>query len=210
MINWVYVVILGLVVGFLSAMFDWPFVVSISIILVFALCSIGYMFYIAYASTDLAKIRKYIVKHKKDPVMNYIHTLEVGTKEQEIEAMEKIIAHYKQPVIKNTYEMNRAIRLDDFERAQYYADQLMDNQNGPYGKALIAAVAGNREEANSYSLKSEWMKYGIEAQLALAERNLEAFDRFAQQSVEAAKGLQRYSLYYSFKKAKLEYDMESK
>lgn len=209
MINWFYVMILGVAVGVISAMLDWPFSVSISIIVIFALCSIGYMFYIAFASTNLLKIKKYIVKHKKDPMLNYILVVENGTKEEEIEAMDRIIAHYKQPVIKHTYQMNRAIRIGDFELAEQFADRLMDTPNGPYGKASIAAFWGDRELAKSYPLKKAWMIYAVDAQLALAEDDKEAFHQFAAKAIDAAKGLQRYSLYYSFKKAELEQEWKN-
>lgn len=206
MINWIYVIILGVTVGLISAMLDWPFSVSISIIVLFALCSIGYMYYIAFASTNLLKIKKYIEKHKKDPMLNYILVVENGTKEEEIEAMDRIIAHYKQPVIKHTYEMNRALRLNDFERAEQFADKLLDTPNGLYGKASIAALLGNRDLAKSYPLKKVWMNDAVDAQLALAENNIELFDQSAAKAIEGAKGLQRYSLYFSLKKAKQEHE----
>ncbi|MCM3721328.1 MULTISPECIES: hypothetical protein [Solibacillus] len=206
MINWIYVIILGVTVGLISAMLDWPFSVSISIIVLFALCSIGYMYYIAFASTNLLKIKKYIEKHKKDPMLNYILAVENGTKEEEIGAMDRIIAHYKQPVIKHTYEMNRALRLNDFERAEQFADKLLDTPNGLYGKASIAALLGNRDLAKSYPLKKVWMNDAVDAQLALAENNIELFDQSAAKAIEGAKGLQRYSLYFSLKKAKQEHE----
>lgn len=206
MINWFYVVILGVAVGVISAMYDWPFSVSISIIVIFALYSIGYMYYIAFASTNMKQIKKYIVKHKKDPMLNYILVLENGTKEEEIEAMDRIIDHYKQPVIKHTYEMNRAIRLDDFELAEIFADKLMDTPNGTYGKASIAALLGNRDQAKSYPLKKEWMEHAVEAQLAFAENNIEAFEQFAAKAVERSKGLQRFTLHHSFNKSKIEHE----
>lgn len=206
MINWIYVIILGVTVGLISAMLDWPFSVSISIIVLFALCSIGYMYYIAFASTNLLKIKKYIEKHKKDPMLNYILVVENGTKEEEIGAMDRIIAHYKQPVIKHTYEMNRALRLNDFERAEQFADKLLDTPNGLYGKASIAALLGNRDLAKSYPLKKVWMNDAVDAQLALAENNIELFDQSAAKAIEGAKGLQRYSLYFSLKKAKQEHE----
>ncbi|AMO85590.1 hypothetical protein B857_00441 [Solibacillus isronensis B3W22] len=209
MINWFYVIILGVIVGVFSAMLDWPFSVSISIILLFALCSIGFMYYIAFASTNLLKIKNYIENHKKDPMLNYLLVLENGTKEDEIEAMDRIIEHYKQPVMKLTYEMNRAIRLNDFERAEQFADKLMDTPNGPYGKASIAALTGNRDRAKSYPLKKAWMIYAVDAQLALAENKMETFDQSAEKAVEGAKGLQRYSLYYSLIKARQEHEWKN-
>ncbi|MGN7477394.1 hypothetical protein ACTHOQ_06030 [Solibacillus silvestris] len=206
MINWIYVIVLGILLGVLSAIFNWPFSVAISVIVLFAICSIGRMYYIAYASTDLGKIKKYIEKNKKDPFLNYLLVVEEGTKEEEIDAMERVIAHYRQPVIKNTYEMNRAIRLDDWERARYFADKLPGTKYGPYGKACIAAFLGNREEAKSYPLNTKWMEAAIEAQLALTENNLEAFDQFASDAIQGAKGLQRFALHHSLKKAKLEHN----
>ena len=209
MINWMYVIGLGLLLGVLSAMLNWPFSIAITIIVLFALCSIGYMYYIAYASTDLVKIKKYIEKHKKDPFLNYILTVENGTKDQEIDAMDRVIAHYKQPVMKHTYEFNRAIRLDDFDRAHQFADKLMDTPYGPYGKASIAALLGNREQAKSYLLKLKWMEDAIEAQLALAENNLEAFEQFSAKAIAGSKGLQHYLLLHSFKKARIEYELKN-
>lgn len=103
MINWIYVIGLGLVLGVLSAMLNWPFSVAITIIVLFALCSIGYIYYIAYASTDLLKIKQYIEKHKKDLFLNYILMVENGTKGKEIDAMDRVIAYFKQPIMKHTY-----------------------------------------------------------------------------------------------------------
>ena len=209
LINWIYVIILGLAVGIISAIFEWPFSVAITIIVLFALCSIGYMYYIAYASTDLVKIKKYIEKHKKDPFLNYLLIVENGTKEEELEAMDRVIAHYKQPVMKHTYEFNRAIRLDDFDRAHQFADKLMDTPYGPYGKASIASLLGNREQAKSYPLKTQWMEDAIEAQLALAENNIEAFEQFSTKAIAGSKGLQYYLLLHSFKKARIEHELEN-
>lgn len=207
MINWIYVIILGLAVGIISAIFDWPFSIAIAIIILFALCSIGYMIYIAYWSTNLVKIKKYLEKNKKDPFLNYILTVENGTKDQEIDAIDRVIAHYKQPVMKHTYEFNRAIRLDDFDRAHQFADKLMATPYGPYGKASIAALLGDREQAKNYSLKKKWMEDAIEAQLALAENNIEAFEQFSAKAITGTKGLQHYLLLNSFKKARIEHEL---
>lgn len=207
MINWIYVIILGLAVGIISAIFDWPFSIAMAIIILFALCSIGYMIYIAYGSTNLVKIKKYLEKNKKDPFLNYILTVENGTKDEEIDAMDRVIAHYKQPVMKHTYEFNRAIRLDDFDRAHQFADKLMDTPYGPYGKASIAALLGDREQAKSFPLKNKWMEDAIEAQLALAENNIEAFDQYSAKAITGTKGLQHYLLLHSFKKARIEHEL---
>ena len=165
------------------------------------------MCYIAYFSTDMVKVKKYIVKKKKDPFMNFLLAVESGTKEQEIEAADKVIAHYKQPTMKNTYEMNRAIRLEDFERAHEFADKLMKTRYGPYGKALIAAILGNREEAKSYSLKTDWMEEAIEAELALYEGDKIAFEKYSKKAIEGTKGIQRFMFIHGFNKSIKEHNL---
>lgn len=207
MINWLYVMGLGIIAGLVSVLFDIPFWILIVVILVIAIGRIFYMYYIAYFTTDMVKVKKYIVKNKKDPFLNFLLVVESGTKEQEIEAADKVIAHYKQPTLKNTYEMNRAIRLEDFERAHEFADKLMKTSYGPYGKALIAASLGNRDEAKSYPLKTDWMEAAIDAELALIERDKLAFEKYSKKAIEGTKGIQRFMFIHGFNKSIKEHNL---
>ena len=207
MVNWLYVIGLGMIAGLVSAIFDVPFWILMVVIFAIAIGRILYMYYIAYFSTDMIKVKKYIVKNQKDPFLNFLLVVESGTKEQEIEAADKVIAHYKQPTMKNTYEMNRAIRLEDFERAHEFADKLMKTPYGPYGKALIAASLGNRDEAKSYSLKANWMEAAIDAELALIERDKIAFEKYSKKAIEGTKGIQRFMFIHSFNKSIKEHNL---
>lgn len=207
MVNWPVVIIVGIVAGLVSALFKIPFWVVVVVITLVTIVSMLNMIYNAYFTTDMAKVKKYIQKKQKDPFMAFILAVESGTKEQEIEAADKVIAHYKQPTMKNTYEMNRAIRLEQFDRAHEFADKLMKTPYGPYGKALIAASLGNREEAKSYSLKTSWMEAAIEAELALNENDEAAFERYSQQAINGTKGIQRFLFIHGFKKSLQEKNM---
>lgn len=122
MINWFQIIILGLVVGVVSAVFDLPFWIGGGFISVIALLTIANMIYQVYFSTNMKQVKKYIIKHKKDPFMKFILTMESGSKEEELAAIDEVIAHYKQPAMKNTFEMNRAILLEDYQRANEFAD----------------------------------------------------------------------------------------
>lgn len=206
MVRWGLLLIFGVIVGLVCAIFNLPFWMAVVLFVLLALSSMVKLVYNAYLSTNLTKIKAYIEKNKKDPFLNYLLIVENGTKEQEIEAMDKIIAHYKQPTLKNTYAMNKAIRLEDFGQAHQFANMLMKTPYGPYGKALIAAVQGNRAEAKRYELKSPWMNDAIEAALALSENNEQAFDKFASKTIEGTKGLQRFSNVHSLKKARAEHN----
>ncbi|AWE07421.1 hypothetical protein DCE79_08570 [Lysinibacillus sp. 2017] len=207
MVNWLYVIVLGIIAGLVSSIFDVPLWILLIVFIVLAIAKILHMYYIAFFSTDMNKVKKYIIKNKKDPFMNFLLVVESGTMEQEIEASDKVIAHYKQPTMKNTYEMNRAIRLEDFERAHEFADKLMKTPYGPYGKALIAASLGNRVEAKSYSLKSDWMEAAIDAELALKENNKAAFEKYSKKAIEGTKGIQRFLFIHGFNKSIKEHNL---
>ena len=192
-------IVLGLVVGIVCGIFNLSYWIAIAIILFFGLVSIANLYYTAYASTNMARVRTYLAKHQKDPLCAYLLTLETGDKGQEIQAMDRIIAHYRQPFMKNTYEMNKAVRLDDLERAKYYAEQLGNHPFSAYGKALIAAIEGKATEARSYTLKHDWGRYAVEATIALQAGDEAEFKRYAELAVSASKGMQRFSMIHSLK-----------
>ncbi|MEG0470983.1 MAG: hypothetical protein RR588_01485 [Solibacillus sp.] len=204
MVNWLQIIILGLVVGVASGVFNLPFLLSVGIITGFGLLAIGNMLHKVYLSTNMKQVKKYIENHKKDPFMKFILTVENGTKEEELAAMEEVIAHYKQPAMKNTFEMNRAILLEDYDRAHNFAEQLKNTHHRLYGKALIAAVQGNEAQMAEYDIKREWMKYAIEAALAVAKKDQQRFEQASVRAVNASKGIQRFLLIHSLKKSKLE------
>ncbi|ATP40739.1 hypothetical protein CSE16_12150 [Solibacillus sp. R5-41] len=204
MVNWFQVILLGLVVGIASVVFNLPFGLCVAFIVAIGLLSIANMLYKAYFSTNMKQVKKYIENHKKDPFMKYMLTLENGTKGEELAAMDDVIAHYKQPSMQNTFEMNRAILLADYKRASEFAEKLKNAQLRTFGKAIIAAVQGNEEQLAEYDLKREWMKYAVEAELALAKKEQQRFEQASVKAVNASKGFQRFLLIHSFKKSKLE------
>lgn len=202
MVNWFKIITLGLIVGVLSAIFDWPFWLSAGLIVTIGLCSIANMFYIVYVSTNMQRVKKYIENHQKDPLMRYLLKVEKGTNEEVLSAMNEIIAHYKQPSIKNAFEMNRALLMEEYEQANYFADQLKNVQLKTYGKALVAAVQGKEAQLTEFYIKSEWMQYALVAELAIAQRNQQRFEEAAVKAIHASRGIQRFSLIHSFKRSK--------
>lgn len=204
MVNWLQIIIFGLIVGVASGVFNLPGWISVGVIVTFMLLVMGNMLYKVYFSTNMKQVKKYIESNKKDPFMQFILTVENGTKEEELAAMEKVIAHYKQPAMKNTFEMNRAILLEDYQRAIEFAEQLKNTQHKIYGQALIAAVQGNEAQLAEFDIKLEWMKYAVEAELAFVKKDQQRFEQASVKAVHAAKGIQRFILIHSLKKHKLE------
>ncbi|MER1984977.1 MAG: hypothetical protein ABS948_03700 [Solibacillus sp.] len=193
------IIVLGLILGVLAAMFDWPIWVAFLIILAVGLVPVVKMLHAAYFTTNLDTMRRYLQKNKKDPMCEYALTMEFGTKEDEVVAIDKILARYRQPVMQHTYEMNKAMRLDDYTRAGEFAEKLGTHAFGTYGKASIAAMQGQASEARSYTLKEDWMKSAVEAMIAYAARDMHTFRKHGDAAIEKTKGLQRYILVYSLK-----------
>lgn len=198
------IIILGLILGVLAAMFDWPMWVAYVIILIVGSIPVVNMLNVTYFTQNLDTVRRYLQKNKKDPMCEYALAVELGTKEDELAAIEKILARYRQPVMQHTYEMNKAIRVDDFERATEFANKLGTHHFGAYGHASIAAMQGHADEARSYTLKNDWMTSAIEAMIAYAARDMHTFREHGDAAIAKAKGLQRYILVYSLKKMEQE------
>lgn len=198
------IIVFGLILGVLSAMFDWPMWVPFVFILVVGFIPVGNMLYVAYGTTNLDHVRNYLQKNKKDPMCAYLLTVENGTKADEIEAIDKILARYRQPVMQHTYEMNKAIRLDDFETAAHFADKLGSHYFAAYGKASIAALTGQFDEARSYTQKHEWMTAAIEVMIAYTANDKASFKTYGDEAIAKTKGMQRYTLVYSFRKMEQE------
>lgn len=193
------IILLGLILGVVVAVLDWPMWVAYMIILVVGLIPVVRMLNATYFTTNVNTVRHYLQKNKKDPMCEYALTMEFGTKEDEVAAIDKVLARYRQPVMQHTYEMNKAMRLDDYERASEFAEKLGKHPFGVYGKASIAAMLGNAEEARSYTLKDAWMNDAVEAMIAFTARDLKAFHQHGEEAIAKTKGLQRYILIYSLR-----------
>ena len=191
---------LAIVIGIGFAMLDWPIWMGIALFVFIAILEIPIMLYTLYASQNLARITKYIVQNRKNPIFQYMYLLPEGTEASLIEAIDTILRKYKQPNIQAIYGANRAILLEDFDEARRLVYPVLQSELGQYTMALIAAMQGNGEEMQQYKVEKEWMKAGLEANLAFAQGDTATFDRTSQQAIDSAKGVQYYGNIYVFKR----------
>lgn len=208
MVNWPLFIALGVILGVATAMFEFPYVYAVIILVAIVIFMIVRMYYIALYSTNMKAVKKYIQKHKKEPVMNFFLQVADGTKEDEIKAIDQVISTAKNSNIKRTYEMNRAIRLQDFDLAEEIAQSISDNEYGKYGLAIIAASRGNYEEAEEYSFFTLWMKWAVQAEIAYSQKNREKYDENVQKTIDASKGVQRFVVIHNFRKAEQEQEQD--
>lgn len=200
-----WMVPLALVISILFAVMEWPLWIAFALFVIIAGMEIPIMLYAMYFSQNLQQITKYVDQQQEMPVFAYMHQLREGTKEDQLEAIEAVLAKYKQPQVQAVYGANKAIMLDEFTKARRLAEPIASSEIGQYTLALIEAVQGNREEAKRYSLQKEWMKASIEANLAYIEKDRETFEREAQKAINNAKGIQYYSNTYVFKRMRDEW-----
>ncbi|WP_413363296.1 hypothetical protein [Lysinibacillus sp. 3P01SB] len=200
-----WMVPLALVISILFAVMEWPLWIAFALFVIIAGMEIPIMLYAMYFSQNLQQITKYVDQQQEMPVFAYMHQLREGTKENQLEAIDAVLAKYKQPQVQAVYGANKAIMLDEFGKARRLAEPISSSEIGQYTLALIEAVQGNREQAKRYSLQKEWMKASIEANLAYIEKDREAFEREAQKAINNAKGIQYYSNTYVFKRMRDEW-----
>ncbi len=200
-----WMVPLALVISILFAVMEWPLWIAFALFVIIAGMEIPIMLYAMYFSQNLQQITKYVDQQQEMPVFAYMHQLREGTKENQLEAIDAVLAKYKQPQVQAVYGANKAIMLDEFGKARRLAEPIASSEIGQYTLALIEAVQGNREQAKRYSLQKKWMKASIEANLAYIEKDREAFEREAQKAINNAKGIQYYSNTYVFKRMRDEW-----
>ena len=200
-----WMVPLALVISILFAVMEWPLWIAFALFVIIAGMEIPIMLYAMYFSQNLQQITKYVDQQQEMPVFAYMHQLREGTKENQLEAIDAVLAKYKQPQVQAVYGANKAVMLDEFGKARRLAEPISSSEIGQYTLALIEAVQGNREQAKRYSLQKEWMKASIEANLAYIEKDGEAFEREAQKAINNAKGIQYYSNTYVFKRMRDEW-----
>ncbi|MGM9948568.1 MAG: hypothetical protein ACI33P_00515 [Lysinibacillus sp.] len=195
-----WIILQGFAIGVLFAMMQWPFWMAIVLFAIITVAEMLVMLHALYFSQNLKRITKYIDRQKKNPLYAYMHLLRDGTNAELIDALDRVLAQYKQTKVQAVYGANKAIMQEDFGTARRLAEPISSTEIGQYTLALIEAMQGNREEAERYSLTKEWMKAGIEANLAFVEKDRVAFEREAQNAIDGAKGGQYYSNTYVFKR----------
>ena len=195
-----WIIPLGLAIGVLFAMMQWPFWIAIVLFAIITVAEMLMMLHALYLSQNLKRITRYIDRQKKNPLYAYMHLLREGTNTELIGALDKVLAQYKQPEVQAVYGANKAIMQEDFVNARRLAEPISSTEIGQYTLALIEAMQGNREEAGRYSLQKNWTRASIEANLAFAEKDRTAFERESQKAIDGAKGGQYYVNTYVFKR----------
>lgn len=195
----------------LMAVFGVKPLIAFSLILAVGIYLIYAQFHTIYFSQNIQRIEEFITHQRKYPIYNHLYMSAHGTKEEELAAIDLILASYNQPLVQHTYLFNRAILLDDIKMAEKEANQIPKEPYHSYYTAYVKALKGDAEGARAASFEKDWMTYAIEAIIAWQLKDVNTFEAQVTKSLETGRGIQYYQLFHAFRKLKDELmDIQSK
>ena len=174
---------------------------------VFALIVVAVIYrhiHILYRTNNMQRVDKFVKSQKKQPFFAYVYANAYGTKAEQLQVLDEVIAKYKQPVMKYNFLFNKAILEQDITGAKEAAEKIQKEPLTSYALCYIAALEGRTGDMRSEKLTQPWMQPAIEAVYAHEMKDEIAFARFTNESIDAARGVQKYSLIHSFKQMKNE------
>lgn len=172
---------------------------------VFALIVVAMIYrhvHILYRTNNMQQVDKFVKSQKKQPFFAYVYVNAYGTKAEQLQVLDEVIIKYKQPMMKYNYLFHKAILEQDITAAKDAANKIQKEPLTSYAGCYIAALEGRTADMRSEKLTQPWMQPAIEAVYAHEMKDETAFDRFTNESIDAARGVQKYSLIHSFKQMK--------
>lgn len=201
LLPFIYIFILGVVLTVVLKFLELSFwLIYIVIIVVYTVLLVLPQMYTVYKSNNLKKIERYLEKNKRKPIFAYPLAVKTGDREEIISTIQLILSKYKQPYMQEVYKTNLALFENNVSLFEQRARQISKEPLHTYYIAYAEALKGNFEEAHSLKAKlpAGWMPYAIDAIIAKEKGNLSDFRIAAEESIQLARGIQKFNLVYSF------------
>lgn len=202
-LRYVLIILLGIALTVVMSFLEIPFwIIYLSIVILYILLLVVPSMYIVYKSNNLAKIERYLEENKKKVLFTFPLAVKTGDLPTIIQAINDILKKYKQPYMQEVYKANLALYENNVSEFNILARQISKEPLRTYYKAYAEALQGKFVEARTLkeSLQASWMKHSIEAIIAKEQGDMETFRKEADASIESARGMQKFSLLYSFKR----------
>jgi len=158
--------------------------------------------HILFWTNNMRLVDQLVKGRKKDPFFAFLYAVAYGTREDQLHSLETAIVKYKQPAMKYNCKFIKAIMEENLEEAKDAADKINKEPLTSYAKCYIAALEGRTTDMRSDQLTQPWMQPAIEAVYAYKMKNETALHHYAQESIEMARGVQKYVLIHTFEKMK--------
>lgn len=174
-----------------------PSGVVISIILTASLALFTiYPMYLIYKSNSLVAIDKYVIRNRKKTLFRYAYALAYGNTQEIEEALELILKKYRQNEMQIIYSANLALHRKDIGRLIQHANQMTKPDLQQYYLGIAYSLNGEEDSANRClaNITTPWMIHSLQASIALLREDIETFQAEANQAVNSATGLQKYTI----------------
>ncbi|GGA21899.1 hypothetical protein [Psychrobacillus lasiicapitis] len=202
-LRYVLIILLGMALTVVMSFLEVSlWIIYLSIIVLYILLLVVPPMYLVYKSNNLARIERYLEGNKKKPLFAYPLAVKAGDRTAIIQAINDILKKYKQPYMQEVYKANLALYENNISKFNTLARQISKEPLRTYYKAYAEALQGKFVEARALkeSLQASWMKHSIEAIIAKEQGDMETFRKEVDSSIESARGIQKFSLLYSFKR----------
>lgn len=159
--------------------------------------------YTVYFSNSLRRIERYIKRNRHKAIFAFPYALGHGSDQDIEKAIERILAVHKQDAMQSVYRTILALHRGQPAIAAQHAKGIDREPLRSYYLAHAAVASGDLERAAALTkqLTEPWMHHSITALIAFEVNDAE-FHSLADKSVQAASGVQKYTLAKSFARMK--------
>jgi hypothetical protein len=197
---YIFLILLGVVLGIGFAITGWPIWIAYIVIVVVGVTHLLSPLYVLYRSKNLEALTKIVDKFKKNPIYLYMYLLRDGTNEELLGVLDQVLTKYKNEKYQAIYGTLHALLQEDFQAARQYIKPMLHKEVGQYTNDLIDILEGNYDDIPTKSYEKDWMNSSIVAHKAYMEKDIEGFEIASRQAVQQAVGIQHYGNYYTFQR----------
>lgn len=204
-VRYTFIILLGILLTFIMLMFEFSiWIIYPCVVILFLLFVVVPQLYTLYKSNNLKKIERYLEDNKRKVLFAYPLAIKTGDHDLIVQAIQAILDKYKQPYMQEVYKTNLALFEDDLAKTNHLAQQISKEPLRTYYLVYVEALKGNIEEARilKENLPAGWMQHAIEAIIAKEQGDTKSFHQEAKLSIASARGIQKFTLLYSFENMK--------
>lgn len=156
-----------------------------------------------YYSNSLRQIERYIKRNRHKAIFAFPYALAHGNDNDIDNALQRILAVHQQPTMQAVYRTLLAIYRGQPNVAAQHAERIDREPMRTYYMAHAAVASGDLQRAAHLNgaISVPWMNHSIAALIAFEEEDSK-FHALADQSIAAARGVQKFTLAKSFDRMK--------
>lgn len=184
----------------LNSVFSPYVVILIAFIVTFIVLYLP-LVYTAYFTKNVGKVDKFFEKNKHQPIYRLYYGLAHHHDEDISEAMKMIKKKYQRPHQLAIFRVIYQFHYKDMDDIEKLIEQIQPEPYRQYYEVAYLVEVGELEEAESKLklLKRGWMREVILTELELRKGNQEAAFEHYQKALDGTGGLQRYSIYHTYR-----------